>query len=334
MVSSSSLFSTTLLSAPNSLLSHRSPRIQSPPASLLLRKNPRCRRVSMALSAQPSSPALEKSVEMGEEMISLNVVGENDLLIVGPGVLGRMVAEQWQQEHPGCQIYGQTMTADHHDELMKVGINPSIRGTKFTHKLPYVIFCAPPSRTADYPDDVRLAASNWSGEGGFLFTSSTALYDCSDNGICDENTPVVPLGRSPQTDLLLNAEDAVLEVGGCVIRLADRGAHVYWLRKGTVESRPDHIVNLIHYEDAASLSVAILKKMLRGRVFLGSDNHPLSRQDLMDAVIQSGKFTEKFLGFTGTDGPLGKRLYNWKTRAEVGWDPKYPSFRQFLGLTD
>ncbi|KAJ0976222.1 hypothetical protein J5N97_018187 [Dioscorea zingiberensis] len=365
MVSSSSLFSTTLLSAPNSLLSHRSPRIQSPPASLLLRKNPRCRRVSMALSAQPSSPALEKSVEMGEEMISLNVVGENDLLIVGPGVLGRMVAEQWQQEggpmqipmplfslncneecnnrHQifmivsntlGCQIYGQTMTADHHDELMKVGINPSIRGTKFTHKLPYVIFCAPPSRTVDYPDDVRLAASNWSGEGGFLFTSSTALYDCSDNGICDENTPVVPLGRSSRTDLLLNAEDAVLEVGGCVIRLADRGAHVYWLRKGTVESRPDHVVNLIHYEDAASLSVAILKKMLRGRVFLGSDNHPLSRQDLMDAVIQSGKFTEKFLGFTGTDGPLGKRLYNWKTRAEVGWDPKYPSFRQFLGLTD
>ena len=29
---------------------------------------------------------------------------------------------------------------------------------------------------------------------------------------------------------------------------ADRGAHVYWLEKGTVEARPDHILNLIHYE--------------------------------------------------------------------------------------
>lgn len=29
---------------------------------------------------------------------------------------------------------------------------------------------------------------------------------------------------------------------------ADRGAHVYWLEKGTVETRPDHILNLIHYE--------------------------------------------------------------------------------------
>lgn len=29
---------------------------------------------------------------------------------------------------------------------------------------------------------------------------------------------------------------------------ADRGAHAYWLEKGTVEVRPDHILNLIHYE--------------------------------------------------------------------------------------
>jgi hypothetical protein len=28
----------------------------------------------------------------------------------------------------------------------------------------------------------------------------------------------------------------------------DRGAHVYWLQKGTVDARPDHILNLIHYE--------------------------------------------------------------------------------------
>lgn len=29
---------------------------------------------------------------------------------------------------------------------------------------------------------------------------------------------------------------------------SDRGAHAFWLNKGTVESRPDHIINLIHYE--------------------------------------------------------------------------------------
>eukprot|EP00262_Sarcandra_glabra_P004499 TRINITY_DN15585_c0_g1_i2.p1 TRINITY_DN15585_c0_g1~~TRINITY_DN15585_c0_g1_i2.p1 ORF type:complete len:312 (-),score=28.27 TRINITY_DN15585_c0_g1_i2:165-1100(-) len=211
-----------------------------------------------------------------------SLVGENDLFIVGPGVLGRIIAEKWRQVHPGCQIFGQTMTADHHDELIKIGINPSRSGSKPIHQFPYVVFCAPPSRSIDYPSDVRLAASNWNGEGSFLFTSSSAVYDCNDNGSCDEDCPIVPIGRSPWTDVLLQAENAVLEVGGCVLRLAglyksDRGAHVYWLEKGTVDTRPDHILNLIHYEDAASLSIAILKKKLCSRVFLGCDNHPLSR---------------------------------------------------------
>ncbi|KAJ7980212.1 NAD(P)-binding Rossmann-fold superfamily protein [Quillaja saponaria] len=266
---------------------------------------------------------------------SSGLIGEHDLLIVGPGVLGRLVAEKWREEHPGCQIYGQTVTTDHHDELIKMGITPSLKETNARHKFPYVIFCAPPSRTSDYPGDVSVAATSWNGEGSFLFTSSSAPYDCNDNGPCDEETPVVPIGRSPRTDVLLKAEKVVLEFGGCVLRLAGlykagRGAHAYWLDKGTVETRPDHILNLIHYEDAASLSVVILKKKLRGRIFLGCDNHPLSRQEVMDLVNRSEKFSKKFEKFTGTDGPLGKRLNNSRTREELGWEPKYGSFAEFL----
>lgn len=59
------------------------------------------------------------------------------------------------QEHPGSQIYGQTVTTDHHEELNKMGIHPSLKDTNATHKFPFVIFCAPPSRTSDYPGDVR-----------------------------------------------------------------------------------------------------------------------------------------------------------------------------------
>nr|ACU17587.1 unknown [Glycine max] len=143
------------------------------------------------------------------------------------------------------------------------------------------------------------------------------------------------MGRSPRTDVLLKAEKIVLEFGGSVLRLSglykvDKGAHAYWLDKGIVESRPDHILNLIHYEDAASLSVAILKKQFHGRIFLGCDNHPLSRQEVMDLVYKSGKFSKKFEKFTGTDDPLGKRLNNFRTCQEVGWQPKYSSFAHFL----
>ena len=33
---------------------------------------------------------------------------------------------------------------------------------------------------------IREATSSWNGEGSFVFTSSSALVDCSDNGSCDE----------------------------------------------------------------------------------------------------------------------------------------------------
>ncbi|RWR94119.1 hypothetical protein CKAN_02339900 [Cinnamomum micranthum f. kanehirae] len=245
-------------------------------SSIPYRKNRIAKRglsIAMALQSSSASPALGSSATNEMSGVSSSgFIGENDLLIVGPGVLGCMVAEKWQEEHPGCQIFGQTMTTDHHVELMKMGIKPSLRGSQALHQFPYVIFCAPPSRSKDYPGDVRLAASNWNGKGSLLFTSSSASYDCNDNGSCDE--------------------------------------------------------------DAASLSIAIMKKKLRGRIFLGCDNHPLSRQEIMDLVDRSGKFSKKFEGFTGTNDPLGKCLNNSKTRAEIGWEPKYASFAQFLGLSE
>ncbi|KAI4317646.1 hypothetical protein L6164_025500 [Bauhinia variegata] len=292
-------------------------------------------RPNLGIRLKPSSSSLmathlqvsenAPSEELGSS--STRAIGQHDLLIVGPGVLGRLVAEKWREEYPGCQVYGQTVTTDHHEELIKLGINPSLKWTEATKKFPYVIFCAPPTRSSDYPGDLRLAALSWNGEGSFLFTSSSAPYACDDNGACDEDSPVVPIGRSPRTDVLLKAENVVLDFDGCVLRL---GAHAYWLGKGIVDTRPDHILNLIHYEDAASLSIAILKKKIHKRIFLGCDNHPLSRQELMDLVNQSGKFSKKFEKFTGTDGPLGKKLNNSRTRQEIGWEPKYTSFAHFL----
>ncbi|KAL0844572.1 hypothetical protein Bca101_017818 [Brassica carinata] len=265
-------------------------------------------------------------------------IGADDLLIVGPGVLGRLVAEKWREEHSDCQIFGQTVTTNHHDELEKLGIKPSLKETEFDGKFSFVIFCAPPSQSPDYAAELRMAASKWNGEGSFLFTSSSAPYDCFDNEECNEDSPVVPLGKSPRTDVLLRAEQVVLEKHHIMFLLnfvytETRGAHTYWLSKETVDARPDHILNLIHYEDAASLAVAIMKKKAGGRIFVGCDNHPLSRQEVMDLMDQSGKYDKKFKGFTSTSGPLGKKLNNSRTREEIGWEPKYPSFAQFLGVS-
>uniref|UniRef100_A0A0D9V100 NAD-dependent epimerase/dehydratase domain-containing protein n=1 Tax=Leersia perrieri TaxID=77586 RepID=A0A0D9V100_9ORYZ len=248
--------STTALYCPSSA---RPPVAASRPPRLLL----------LPRRAPHTAAALGVSDDTGVNVSSTDIVGQNDLLIVGPGVLGRLVAEKWKEEHPGCKVFGQTASTDHHSELSNIGIIPSLKGSTFPQKVP---------------------------------------YDC----------PSVPIGRSPRTDVLLKAENVVLEAGGCV--------------KGSLDSRPDHIINQIHYEDAASLAIAIMKKRHRSHIFLGCDNKPLSRQEIMDSVNRSGKFDTKFQGFTGTDGPLGKRMENSKTRSEIGWEPKYPSFSEFLGL--
>ncbi|KAL6597925.1 hypothetical protein ACP70R_046730 [Stipagrostis hirtigluma subsp. patula] len=288
----------------------------TPPPLVRVSRRQRRRLAAMSDAVSPGA-SLDTILNISEG------VGQNDLLIVGPGVLGRIVADKWKQwssevlptpkcqlpnmllaifslkigEYPGCKVFGQTATTEHHSELTELGIIPSLKGSIVGPKFPYVIFCAPPYRSDDYPGDLRVAVSNWNGEGSFLFTSSTAVYDCSDNGLCSEDGPCVQIGQSPRTDVLLKAENVVLE-------------------------------------DAASLAIAIMKKRLRGRIFVGCDNEPLSRQEIMDRVNRSGKYDTKFQGFTGTDGPLGKRMENSKTRAEIGWQPKYPCFTEFLGLSN
>ncbi|XP_020080991.1 uncharacterized protein LOC109704639 isoform X2 [Ananas comosus] len=64
--------------------------------SVPLRSRPILRSVSMA-SSSSASASVETSYESGMKLSCFDIVGENDLLIVGPGVLGRMVAEKWQQ---------------------------------------------------------------------------------------------------------------------------------------------------------------------------------------------------------------------------------------------
>ncbi|VAH40517.1 unnamed protein product [Triticum turgidum subsp. durum] len=113
------------------------------------------RLLSLARRAPVAAASLGLSQDTGVAMPGANIVTQNDLLIVGPGVLGRLVAEKWLKEHPGCKVYGQTASTDHHSELTDIGIIPSLKGSTISQKAPYVIFCAPPSRSDDYPGDLR-----------------------------------------------------------------------------------------------------------------------------------------------------------------------------------
>lgn len=195
---------------------------------------------------------------------------------------------------------------------------------------------------------VAAAAKLWDGTGSFLFTSSMSVCAAEDGSeVSEDRCPLVAEGKSPSTDRLLAAERAALAAGGNVLRLvglyhAQRGPHTFFIRQGEVARYGGYTVNMLHYEDAAGLAAAALRGdgaaaedggRYRGRVFVGTDGHPLTFEQMVDSCLQSGLFSGsvKFTAPAPEGGVgLGKRVSNEVTRRQLGWAPKYSSFQDFF----
>jgi nucleoside-diphosphate-sugar epimerase len=67
----------------------------------------------------------------------------------------------------------------------------------------------------------------------------------------------------------------------------------------------------------------------RGQIFVGCDNAPVTFVDMMKACTDCGAF-EGSVQFSGTDPASGKRMYNHRTRDQLGWKPKHSSFVDFM----
>jgi nucleoside-diphosphate-sugar epimerase len=264
-----------------------------------------------------------------------------DALIVGPGVLGTAIACDWLRAFPGAVVVGQTNTTNSHVGLTKSGMHARVKDFKkddasANRVFDYVVFSAPPSGSEDYPAEVAAALKYWSGKGSFVFTSSSAVYANETGEACDEDSAIYEIGTNPRVDRLLRAERVVLDAGGVVCRLAglyhsERGAHKYFLKTPTLDSRADALVNLIHYEDAASLCVAALATDSKSTIFLGTDGVPVTRGAIAKLTLESGAYPDGVEPvFTKTDGPLGREMSNAHTRARLHWTPKYESFEAFM----
>lgn len=84
-------------------------------------------------------------------------------------------------------MFGETFSTSRHDELRQLGVTPTVRsdrgalgGRQFAH----VVFCVPPSKNEDYVAEVEGALALWSGEGGFVFTSSGGVFAEDNGGAC------------------------------------------------------------------------------------------------------------------------------------------------------
>jgi nucleoside-diphosphate-sugar epimerase len=259
-------------------------------------------------------------------------------------------------EFDGIKLTGITKTTTNHNAIReKVGMDSEDRfqllttdecegtETKFKH----IVFCAPPSGSEDYPADVRKSADTlWAGpeEGGvFVFTSSGAVYGPGDSRTVSETSDIADPESSVRVGRLVKAEKAALDAGGCVLRLAglynlDRGAHNFWLTSGKpISGLPEGIINLLHYEDAASACLSALKagsSVCEGRAFIISDGHPLTRKQICESALQAKTYKDCAMPTFASENlngmALGKVYDGSSSNKALEWSPRFESFDTFM----
>jgi nucleoside-diphosphate-sugar epimerase len=289
-----------------------------------------------------------------------------DVAVIGCGVLGtsvcRQLIQQQQQQQQSIHftsITGITKTTSHQEGIRQNVLGRFANGQshKFTlstrddirqngKKFHNVIYCAPPSGSMDYAKDIEECITTMWNQNSiqnskFVFTSSGAVYGNTAK-VVNETFPVDKCHRRAMR--LIPAEDTCLMNSGTVLRLAklynlELGAHSFWLSKfEDVMRRPDGIINLLHYDDAASACVAALTTSnddAWGKVFLISDGNPMKREEICRTALQHVMYSStccmpKFV-FNEND-PKGKIYDGSQGQNVLKWKPAFQSFRHFMSI--
>ena len=189
-----------------------------------------------------------------------------DLWVVGAGTLGEAVIKQWMTKFPDARVVAETKSLNKHSLLQSYGCIPALRSDRSSASIGSarnVVIALTPS-SDDYINELAEACRLWAGPqtGGLVLTSSIGIYGEATGRIINEDSPVD--SSSIRTQTMITAEEQVRQARGAVIRLSglynlNKGPDVYWLKSGKpIEGAADGLINMIHYDDAASAVIAAL----------------------------------------------------------------------------
>ncbi len=185
-----------------------------------------------------------------------------------------------------------------------------------------------------------------SANGTVVYTSSTSVYPQDGGVVVDEEASTE--GAGERGAILQEAEQVLLEAGGgdgargferCfVLRLAGiygpgRRYLIEQVRNGEVAGRGEHRLNLVHRDDvgAAIWAAWTAPESARG-IFNVVDDGAATKAEVVAWVARRlGVGAPRFTGV-----PAGGRravtpdrvISNAKVKRELGWTPRYPSFRE------
>jgi nucleoside-diphosphate-sugar epimerase len=178
----------------------------------------------------------------------------------------------------------------------------------------------------------------------FVYTSSTSVYGQDDGSLVKENSSTEPEAETAQilveTERVLLAAARERKFPAVILRLAgiygpDRG---YWLKQymsneARIEGTGGRILNMIHRDDVAGAIIAALKSGRPGEVYNAVDDEPVTQLGFFQWL--SGPLGKELPPYGPEDaevvrkrGVTNKKVSNRRLRMELGYQFKYPTFRQ------
>lgn len=268
-------------------------------------------------------------------------------LIIGCGYVGQAAARLLLGR--GERVLGTTRSAERAESLAALGVEPIVadmldigsleRLPAADRVLHCVGFDRGPGRSMRDVQVEGLANVLKALEGRCgrsVLTSSTGVYGQTDGRWVDEDSRTEPFEESGR--VCLEAEAAVFGAAGLsvsVVRFSGLYGPGRIIRRSAllagepIEGDPDRWLNLIHRDDAARAAVAVLDRGRAGRVYLASDDRPVTRREYYELAARCLEAPgPRFVGpgQGGHPGATGanKRVSNRRLREELGVELAYP----------
>lgn len=279
------------------------------------------------------------------------------VLIVGCGYVGLPLGAELVKQ--GHKVFGLRRSSGVEAGLSAIGLTPLIGDitrpaelARLPAEFEWVVNCVASSGgsaedyRAVYLEGMRnlLAWLSAASLKKFVYTSSTSVYGQADGSVVTESSLTEPAVET--AEILLETEEALLEAvqqrgfPAVILRLAgiygpERG---YWFKQylkneATIEGRGERILNMIHRDDVVGAVIAALKNGQPGQVYNAADDEPVTQLDYFQWL--SGTLGRELPPVVSPNpqaarkrGLTNKRVSNRKLKAELGYQFKFPTFRE------
>ncbi|MDB6024061.1 MAG: NAD-dependent epimerase/dehydratase [Verrucomicrobiales bacterium] len=178
----------------------------------------------------------------------------------------------------------------------------------------------------------------------FVYTSSTSVYGQDDGSVVKESSPAEPTADTGkilvETEKLLLAVATEKKFPAVILRIAgiygpDRGHFFqqYMRNEAKIPGNGDRVTNMIHQHDVVGAIIAALKSGRAGEIYNVVDDEPVAHIHFFRWLSETlGKYMPPFApedeGVWKKRGVTNKKVSNRRLKMELGYQFKYPTFRQ------